>query len=89
MGTPAAMARRKGINMTHFTPIEAPRDETRAHSSTHRNVVIGVTLLTVVTLFGAFFWAGMYITDGREWPSLGIGLFGTAISWIIDDQIID
>jgi hypothetical protein len=46
----------------------------------HRNVVVGVTLLALVALFSAFFWACILIMSVINPPDLFAGESG--LSWI-------
>lgn len=48
--------------------------DNRGPSDTHRNVVIGVTLLTLVVLFTTFFWLAIWIAGVVNPPEAGWSL---------------
>lgn len=83
--------------------------------TTHRNVVIGVTILAVLALFNVWFWTGIgvvnvinppepdivfgstsegiitlddYLSGGRIFIGLVVGVIGSAVSWAITDSIV-
>jgi hypothetical protein len=74
-----------------------------AQSTTHRNVVGGVTLLALVTLFSMFFWLTIVVvglvnppdpfegnlTWGRVLIATVAGAILSAATWAIADNAID
>jgi hypothetical protein len=94
--------RRPKAQARTFVP-EAPRERVVVQGATHRNVVVGVTLLALVSLFSIFFWLTIVLvglvnppdpfegvlTWGRVLIATVAGAFLSAMTWRIADSEID
>lgn len=82
---------------------EVPQERVVVQGATHRNVVVGVTLLALVTLFSLFFWLTIVVvglinppdpfagdlTWGRVLIAAVAGALLSALTWSIADSAID
>lgn len=92
-----------GVKRPKQPPRHLVPESPQARVVIHRNVVIGVTLLALVTLFSLFFWLTIVIlrlvntpdpfvgdlTWGRVLIATFVGALLAALTWSVADNAID